>query len=92
MLQGTIEADNKRRPGILKRNSTRYQPPPLEPPDPNSGKESAIIVYTVSFLNWILCFLEAKSAVIGHMQQKLEDWDQQLQDIVAKKKKNGKKV
>ena len=28
--------------------------------------------------------------MIGHMQQKLEDWDQQLQDIVTKKKKNGK--
>ena len=54
MLQGTIEADNKRRPGILKRNSTRYEPPPLEPPDPNSGTKSdvmhAAIMVAVSFL------------------------------------------
>jgi hypothetical protein len=34
----TIEADNKRRPGILKRNASRYESPPPEPADPNSGK------------------------------------------------------
>ena len=36
-LQGTLEADNKRRPGIQKQNSVRFRAPPPEPPDPNSG-------------------------------------------------------
>lgn len=35
--QTTIETDNKKRPGILKRNSERYAPPLPEEPDPNSG-------------------------------------------------------
>lgn len=38
VTQGTIESDNKRRPVILKRNASKYQPPSPEPPDPNSGK------------------------------------------------------
>ena len=35
--QSTAEADNKRRPGVLRRNSSRYQSPSPEPLDPNSG-------------------------------------------------------
>lgn len=35
--QSTIETDNKKRPGIMKRNSIKYQPLPPELPDPNSG-------------------------------------------------------
>lgn len=36
--QNTIESDNKRRPIILRRNASKYDPPSPEPPDPNSGK------------------------------------------------------
>jgi len=66
--QNTLESDNKRRPIVLRRNSTRYKQPSPEPPDPNS---------------------EAKSATIRRMQSSLEDWDKKLDDINAKKIKNG---
>ncbi|XP_019849678.1 PREDICTED: uncharacterized protein LOC109580679 [Amphimedon queenslandica] len=41
--QTTIETDNKKRPGILKRNSERYAPPLPEEPDPNSEAKSLVI-------------------------------------------------
>ena len=37
IAQGTIETDNKRRPVLMKKGSQRFEPPPPEPPDPNSG-------------------------------------------------------
>lgn len=43
VLQGTIEADNKKRPAMQKRQASKYQPPSPEPPDPNSEAKSATI-------------------------------------------------
>ncbi len=67
--QNTLESDNKRRPIVLKRNSSRYRPPSPEPPDPNS---------------------EAKSVTIRRMQSNLLEWDKKLDDINAKKLKDGR--
>lgn len=41
--KSTLESDNKRRPIVLKRNSSRYRPPSPEPPDPNSEAKSVTI-------------------------------------------------
>lgn len=42
-VKSTIEADNKRRPGIMKMNASRYESPPPDPPDPNSEAKSVTI-------------------------------------------------
>ena len=42
IAQGTVETDNKRRPVLMKKGSQRFEPPPPEPPDPNSG---TVLVY-----------------------------------------------
>ncbi len=41
--KSTLESDNKCRPIVLKRNSSRYQPPSPEPSDPNSEAKSVTI-------------------------------------------------
>ena len=46
------------------------------------------IIITLS----LLCYTEAKSAVIRRMQSNLEGWEKQLQEICDKKEKNGQCV
>ncbi len=41
--KSTLESDNKRRPIVLKKNSSRYRPPSPDPPDPNSQAKSVTI-------------------------------------------------
>lgn len=84
--KSTVEADNKKRPGILKRNAIRYEPPPPEPPDPNSGDLQTI---TTSPIMVILDILEAKTVTINRMENSLQEWDKQLKEILQKKEKNG---
>ena len=87
----TIETDNKRRPGILKRNASRFEPPSPDQPDPNSGAcyFCMDIICAVTLVCNYLNMLEVKSEVIKRMQIKLEDWDHQLRNIGTKKKRNG---
>jgi small-conductance mechanosensitive channel len=39
----TVETDNKKRPGIMRLNSIKYNPPPPQDSDPNSEVKSAVI-------------------------------------------------
>ena len=59
IAQGTIETDNKRRPVLMKKGSQRFEPPPPEPPDPNSGTNSIMQqkycnLYVCTISTWFL--------------------------------------
>ena len=58
MSQNTIESDNKRRPIVLRRNASKYDPPPPEPPDPNSGMFVTSLIIIFMYKNGVGRLLE----------------------------------
>jgi hypothetical protein len=83
----TVETDNKKRPGIMRLNSIKYNPPPPQDSDPNSG--TLVPSMHSKYLLFYCMNIEVKSAVISRMNDNLIDWDKRLQDITVKKKETG---
>ncbi|XP_064397958.1 uncharacterized protein LOC135344628 [Halichondria panicea] len=86
--QNTLESDNKRRPIVLKRNSSRYRPPSPEPPDPNSEAKSVTIRRMQSnLLEWDkkLDDINAKKLKDEAIQQaEMRERDDQIKELTEK--------